>query len=212
MTAPSGIAKQFSGLPLKALIGAPLKAATDANGMMARAQADFLLDTCFEKDESAEGHLKPVMIRFKLERQSINEKGEMLAPLEMDMSLPLMTIIPLNSLAIDNMKISFEMDVKSSTERHYQSHASQSQISQANSSSQQTAPKNGFSVNSHAHQFDTEMHGSLAKSSKGKSSQQSTASAKYEIELQASQLPLPKGVTAIIDAFSKSFSPVTVKS
>ncbi|WP_208856788.1 DUF2589 domain-containing protein [Pseudoalteromonas rubra] len=43
------MAQQFSGLPMKSLIGGPLKAATDANGMMARTQTQFMLSTCFDK-------------------------------------------------------------------------------------------------------------------------------------------------------------------
>ena len=42
------MARQFSGLPMKELIGAPLVAASEANNMMALSQTKFLLETCFE--------------------------------------------------------------------------------------------------------------------------------------------------------------------
>ena len=41
------MAQQFSGLPIKALIGAPLLAAAEANSKMALSQTQFLLSTCF---------------------------------------------------------------------------------------------------------------------------------------------------------------------
>lgn len=41
------MAQQFSGLPIKSLIGAPLIAAAEANSKMALTQTQFLLSTCF---------------------------------------------------------------------------------------------------------------------------------------------------------------------
>ena len=48
------MAQQFSGLPMRSLIGGPLTAAAQANSMMAVTQTKFMMDTCFNKT-TAEG-------------------------------------------------------------------------------------------------------------------------------------------------------------
>ncbi|KZN40864.1 hypothetical protein N482_20855 [Pseudoalteromonas luteoviolacea NCIMB 1942] len=73
------MAQQFRGLPMKSLIGAPLKAATDANGMMARTQTQFMLSTCFENGGGANSpqasgsKLTPIMV--ELSRPVIKADG-----------------------------------------------------------------------------------------------------------------------------------------
>ncbi len=81
------MAQQFSGLPIKSLIAAPLNAATDANGRMARSQTQFMLSTCFEDDGSDQ--LKPIMITFKLTRSVIKPDGTAGTPVELQFDLPL---------------------------------------------------------------------------------------------------------------------------
>ena len=41
------MAQQFTGLPMRSLIGGPLTAAAQANSMMAVTQTKFMLNTCF---------------------------------------------------------------------------------------------------------------------------------------------------------------------
>jgi hypothetical protein len=187
------MAKQFTGLPLKSLIGAPLKAATDANGMIAKAQTALLLDTCFEPGDGEGDSLKPIMLSFDIERSIIDKDGKTLPETaKMRVSLPLLTLIPINSMAVETLKVSFEMEVRSSTE-----HKSQSGGQQGGSDEDD--------------EFGTQMYGSVAKSGKSEQSGKNSATAHYEIELQAGQLPLPKGLTTIIDAFSKNIAPIAVK-
>lgn len=186
--------KQFTGLPLKALIGAPLKAATDANGMIAKAQTALLLDTCFEPGEGEGDSLKPIMLSFDIERSVIDKDGKTLPETaKMRVSLPLLTLIPINSIAVETLKVSFEMEVRSSTE-----HKSQSDGKQHGSSDEDE-------------EFGTQMYGSVAKSGKSEQSGKNSSTAHYEIELQAGQLPLPKGLTTIIDAFAKNIAPIPLK-
>ena len=193
------IAKSFSGIPLKALIGAPLKAAADANGMMAKSQTQFLLSTCFEKSQDEQGLLTPIMVQFRLQRRQLQPDGSLHpdSP-SLDFSLPLMTLIPINSLAIESLNVSFEMDVKSSTEYNHES-----------SEDQKAASSGRFSDYKGAH-FSSEMHGNLSNSNK--KTGESKANARYEIELTAGQLPLPRGITAIIDIFTQNLAPLPAKA
>ena len=195
-----GIANQFSGLPMKALIGGPLKAATDANGMISRAQTQFIINSCFEKVDNESTNLRPIMIKFQLERQVVNADGTLNnKPASMDFSVPLMALMPLNSLAIETLKISFEMEVKSSREFTKETSLDRKMRS------------TGRGINSphQPHEFDTELHGTLAKKSKNSGNESSGAN--YEVTLTAGQLPLPKGITSILDIFNKNIAPLANK-
>ena len=117
------MAQQFSGLPMDSLIGGPLNAAAKANANMALTQTKFLLDTCFSKEKDGDNY-KPIMISMELERgvltpAVLKEDGTVDTPAQVDtvvtkFNLPILTIIPLNSLAVETVDIGFEMEVKSS--------------------------------------------------------------------------------------------------
>lgn len=191
------VANSFTGLPLKALIGAPLKAASDANAMMSRSQTQFILSTCFAEVE--QGQLVPVMIDFTLARNTVDKQGNPGAPVNMKFSIPLLSLIPISSLAVEKLKISFEMDVKSSV--HYSSSESGEERKKS-TDSDAPAP-----IAFKGHRFNTEMHGTLAN----KSDRKQQGHAKYDIELEAGTLPLPVGITSILDIFTKNIAPIPVK-
>ncbi|WCN09840.1 DUF2589 domain-containing protein [Marinomonas mediterranea] len=199
------MAQQFSGLPMKSLLGAPLKAATDANGMMARTQTQFLLSTCFNKDD-ATGNLDPIMVSFNITRSIINQDGSAATPptANVQFNLPLLTLIPLNSLAVDDVKVHFEMEVKSSTSTDHET-----------SSEQETAAKADLTAKYNAGLFSVEVHGSVSHNSKTTSQQsehyEASNQTKYEVDVHAGQLPLPTGVTTIINAFTKNIDPIMLK-
>lgn len=206
MAGQKSMTGQFGGLPLKALIGAPLKATADANAMLARSQTQFILSTCFDKSEDGSGHLHPKMLQFKVERAIINPDGSLSEKkATMDMQLPLLTIIPMNSLAVDELDVSFDMEVKSSTEyKHEDSKALSDEM------------KGDLTNAYQSDRFSVEMHGSLASSQKANASKstsgKNTSHARYEIKLHAGRLPLPTGLTTIIDMFNKSIAPIQLKN
>lgn len=198
------MAQQFSGLPIKSLIGAPLLAAAEANSKMAIAQTQFLLSTCFDNDNGKPAKYTPKMINMTLTRSVIKENGEAGDPVETDFNLPLLTILPLNSLAVDDVKVHFDMEVKSSFSNDKEN------LSESESSAEGSfTAKVGYGI------FSAEVHGSVSASSKSSDSEKShyekSNSAKYEIDVHAGQLPLPEGVTTIIQAFTESIAPIQLK-
>jgi len=199
------MAKQFSGLPIKHLIGAPLVAAAQANNMMAMTQTKFLLDTCFTTPEHGDEIYKPIMIKMTLTRSVLNADGSAAEPIESDFSLPLLTIIPLNSLAVDDVNVAFEMEVKSSFAS-----------SDASQKSKQANEKNSISKKISQTEVSAEITGAVAASEKSQfdnsASYKKSNSAKYEISAHAGQIALPVGVTTIIDTFSKSLAPIQLKN
>ncbi|KZN15501.1 hypothetical protein OA79_01525 [Marinomonas sp. TW1] len=203
MSGLASMAQQFSGLPMKSLLGAPLKAATDANGMMARTQTQFMLSTCFDRKGD---DLEPIMVSFNITRSIVKPDGTAATPptATVKFTLPLLTLIPLNSLAVDDVKVHFEMEVKSSTSKDNES-----------SQEQETAAKADITAKYNAGLFSVEVHGSVSHNSKSSSSQkehyEASNQAKYEVDVHAGQLPLPTGVTTIINAFTKNIDPIMLK-
>ena len=200
------MAKQFSGLPMKDLIGAPLVAASEANNMMALSQTKFLLETCFELKSDGEREIhKPVMINMTVTRSVINADGSEAEPIESDFNLPLLTIIPINSLAVDEMNFSFEMEVKSSFSADTSTTASSDKKSEAGIG--KTLDKGSVS---------TELTGSVAgtdkSDSKESTSYKKSNAAKYEINAHAGQLQLPVGITTIIETYSNAIAPIQLKN
>jgi hypothetical protein len=199
--------QQFSGLPMGALIGGPLKAAAEANQQMAMTQLTFMMNTCFTPDATDKTKYDPVMISMTLTRSVIQQAEDGNAPSISQEStifeLPILTIIPLNSLAVDDVNIHFEMEVKSS-------------FAQKNttSTSSETAEKGAFSGSGNIGPFHVEISGSVSHDSKSESASDTTHtqsnSAKYEVTVHASQIPLPQGVNTIIEAYAKSIAPIVL--
>lgn len=208
------IAQQFSGLPIDSLIGGPLIATTKANANMAFTQTQFLLDNCFNKvvtgtGDAATTNYAPIMIQMNLTNNVITP-GDPTAtpptittvtPFTTVFDLPILTIMPLNSLAVETVDVNFEMEVQSSS----------AQDSQQDSSSE-TKGEGGFEAKVGWGPFSVTIHGSASYDSKESSTTSShykkSNSAKYSIAVHAGQLPLPQGVLTIIDAYSKNISPV----
>ncbi|QOL25219.1 DUF2589 domain-containing protein [Thalassotalea sp. LPB0316] len=200
------MAQQFSGLPIKSLISAPLIAGAEANAKMAITQTQFLLSTCFDITEGEGGSdYKPIMINMTLTRSVVKADGTAGTPVETKFDLPLLTIMPLNSLAVDNIDVNFEMEVKSSFSNDKET-----------SSEVEKAAEGSFSAKAGWGCFSVEVSGSVSASSRDTSSEKShyekSNSAKYTINAHAGQLPLPEGVTTIIQAFSQNIAPIQLKA
>ena len=201
----TSMAQQFSGLPIKSLIGAPLIAGAEANAKMAITQTQFMLSTCFNVTADVPPQYKPIMINMTLTRSVINADGTSGTPVETKFDLPLLTIMPLNSLAVDSITVNFEMEVKSSFSNDKET-----------SSESESAAKGEFKAKVGYGCFSAEVSGSVSSSSKSAASEKShyakSNSAKYEINAHAGQLPLPEGVTTIIKAFSECIAPIQLKA
>ena len=204
------MAQQFTGLPMDSLIGGPLNAAAKANAGMAVTQTKFILDTCFTKggtDDKPE--YKPIMINMTLSRGVITpeeeegkeSKGATIQNVDTTFNLPLLTIIPINSLGVDNVDITFEMEVKSSFSEE-QSESKESTIKTAGS----FEAKIGWGP------VSATVRGSASYDHKDSSTHsthyQKSNSAKYTVNVHAGQLPIPKGVNTIIEAFTNAIEPI----
>lgn len=120
-------------------------------------------------------------------------------------NLPLLTIVPLNSLAVDTVDITFEMEVKSSFSED-----------QSEQKSTESKGEGSFEAKIGWGPVSVTIRGSASYDSKDSSTHnthyEKSNSAKYSVNVHAGQLPLPKGVNTIIEAFAQSISPITVGS
>ncbi|HEX4496100.1 MAG TPA: DUF2589 domain-containing protein [Thermoanaerobaculia bacterium] len=200
------MAEQFTGLPMSDLIGGPLNAAATANGMMAATQTKFLLDTAFKYKKDSETY-EPIMIKMTLIRGVLvpkagDEPGDPeIKQFETTFDLPLLTILPLNSLAVDDVTIRFDMEVKSS-------------YSEATSAKteEKVATAGTFSAKFGYGPFSAEVTGSASYDSATANTRdthyEKSNSAQYSVSVHAGQLPLPEGVKTIITAFAATIQPI----
>ena len=197
------IAQQFSGLPIESLIGAPLSAAAKSNATMCLTQTKLMLDTCFSKEDES---LQPIMINMTLTRGVMtpgtnpNDPPD-ISEVSTSFKLPLLTIVPINSLAVQSVDVNFEMEVKSSFSEET-SKKKEKEIQAAAS----FEAKVGYGP------FSASVKGSASYSQKDSETHnthyQKSNSAKYTIAVHAGQLPIPKGVNIIIEAFAQCIQPI----
>lgn len=212
------MAQQFTGLPMDSLIGGPLNAAAKANAAMAVTQTKFILDTCFTKVESDDDKdsdksaYEPIMIQMTLVRGVIQPQDQAddgttpepkIVPVKTTFDLPLLTVIPINSLGVDNVDITFEMEVKSSFSEE-QSEKTETTIKASAS----------FEVKVGWGPVSATVKGSASydhnDSSTHSTHYQKSNSAKYTVNVHAGQLPIPKGVNTIIEAYTNAIQPLTL--
>jgi Protein of unknown function (DUF2589) len=209
------MAEQFTGLPMRDLIGGPLMAAAEANGMMAVAQTRFLLDTAFSLTKTGGDNptdaYNPVMIQMKLTRGVLVPTDPTADPPQepridevvTTFDLPLLTILPLNSLAVDDVSIKFDMEVKSSF-----TDVSSQKTDEKIAAESSFSAKVGYGI------FSAEITGKASydrTSSNGRETHYEKGNnARYSVSVHAGQLPLPEGVKTIIGAFSNAITPITM--
>lgn len=211
------MAQQFTGLPMNDLIGVPLMAAATANSQMGMTQVKYMLDLCFKNKtdtsdpKNPKTSYEPVMIDMSMTRHVIVPSAEestdgkisapLIKPMTTNIKLPLLTIIPLNSLAVETVDVNFDMEVKSSySEEHTESHKKDLK---AESSFE---AKIGYGI------FSATIKGSVSYDSSSEKSAKShyekSNSAKYTVAVHAGQLPLPQGVNVIIQAYTNNIGPI----
>ena len=92
---------KFSGLDFENLIGAPLKASVDASEQLAKSTADFIQNIYFDKNEQ-----RTVSFKYKIK----NDENNII-----NINVPLLALVPIPSLNMDEVNILFDMEVKDTT-------------------------------------------------------------------------------------------------
>lgn len=173
-------------LNIESIIGAPLIAASKANSLMQSEQVRFLLDTCFSADDENDKALSPVMVKMVLTNSDIDyskgqEAGITISTKKMEFQVPLISLMPINSLAVNSVDVDFKMEITSMNQT-------------------EACDKESKAV----------LKGKIANSrqSKDYTTAGTQESRNLNVKICANSLPLPKGVIELIDMYTKSIQPI----
>lgn len=180
------IGDQFSGLDMKNLIGAPLGAAADASVQLAHSTADFINTVGFDKN----GKTRTAV--FKFNQIEKNEDGS-LENQEMSVDVPLLAIVPIPNLQVDEVNILFDMEVK-------QSEKSESSSDYGGS----------FSGTANFGIFKATVSGNVSAHSSNTRS--SDNSAKYHVDVSATNHGTPEGLARVLDMMAANVAPSIASS
>ena len=187
------MANQFSGLDMAALIGGPLTAACNAQTMLARSTLNFIEEVGLEPAD-ASGVRKVRTANFSFDRTADGTDGKMGSE-NVEINVPLLAIVNVPALSIDTVDVTFDMEVKSST-------SSQSS-SDKNAELDATA---GLKIGPFS--LDVKIKGSI--SCHESNTRSSDNSAKYHVQVHASQQKTPEGLMRMLDILSSAVAPSAV--
>lgn len=185
---------QFSGLPMQDLIGTPLKAACDAQVLLARSTYEFIRDVGFDGDKTRHAD-------FSFNRYVVTGKDAMgndiMDQQKVALEVPVLAIVNVPSLMVDQVDITFDMEVRSSE-------------SSSETEDKSFAGKASASVGWGCFKASVEMSGSVA--SHKENSRKSDNSAKYHVEVHAADAGMPEGLSRVLDIIASNVAPKQVES
>ena len=180
------IGEQFAGLPMDQLIGSPLSAAADASIRLANSTADFINRVGFDSSGKAR------KVSFQYEKRSQNEDGTSNLD-ELNVDVPLLAIVPIPNLQVDEVNILFDMEVKQSE----RSESSMDMGASLTGSMNLGFIKVSVTGSVSAHQSNT---------------RSSDNSAKYHVDVRATNHGTPEGLARVLDMMAANVAPSLVSS
>lgn len=180
-----------SELNIESIISAPLVAASKANVVMVTGQTRFLLDYCFiKKGETYEPvMIEMVMVKGVVDPSKNPEDPDYIKKAEMTFSIPLLCLVPINSIAIDKVNVDFDMEITSVTS-YDSSHGIVNKQAQLNGKISNKQDGSNYT---------------------GNGQYKSQSSSKLTVNIHAGPLPLPVGVLTILDLYTKAIQPMPKK-
>ena len=182
----AAIADQFKGLDMGSLIGGPLTAAADASIMLADSTADFINHVGFDNN----GKVRTVA--FPYQKRSANEDGTSNLD-EMKMDIPMLAIVPIPNLQLDEVNVLFDMEVK-------QSESSQKSLDV------------GAGLNGQLRLGPIKVSISGSVSVHQENTRKSDNSAKYHVDVRATNHGTPEGLARVLDMMAANVAPALVGS
>ena len=181
---------QFGGLPMDQLIGGPLKAACNAQTLLAKASSDFIQDVGLDTDATGK-IMSARTVDFSFNKPVQAPDGTTTME-KVDLQVPLLAIINTPSLSIKEAEVRFTMEVKSST----------SSKTTSDTKAELTAHAK---YNAGLFSCDVTVHGSVANHSEN--SRKSDNSAKYDVKVIARDDGPPEGLMKVLDMLNDAIAP-----
>lgn len=185
---PSQVATNaLTGIPFSQIIGSPLKAAIEAQGMAAQTSWNFIKEVGLNTDEK--GQKSAVNVSF-----DFLQNGRMSR-----LNVPLLTIVPIPYIAINTIDIAFKAKINAESSTHTE--VSESEETKAEG---KTTAKVGWGL------FSATLEASASYSSKkdSKATQDSKYSVEYTLDIvvKAGQDSMPAGLARVLDILNNSLS------
>lgn len=179
------IAEQFAGLQMDQLIGAPLRAAAEASTLLADSTAEFINRVGFDGG-------KVRTVAFGYQKRSVNEDGTSNLD-EMKVDIPMLAIVPIPNLQVDEVNVLFDMEVKQSERQESSMDLGASITGTMNLGIIKVSVTGSIS----AHQSNT---------------RSSDNSAKYHVDVRAANHGTPEGLARVLDMMAANVAPMLVGS
>ena len=184
------------------LIGGPLMASCDAQVKLANATADFIKYIGFNpptKTGQDVGDVRTALFKFTrpVTTGSAVTPGQVIPTEDVTLEVPLLAIVNIPSLSIKNVDIVFDMEVKNSE-------------TSVEGSDAQAAVEAEAKVGWGPFSASVKISGSV--SSHKENTRQTDQSAKYHVEVHASDTGMPEGLARVLDIMQSSIAPKTIKS
>ncbi len=180
------VGEQFAGLDMGQLIGGPLTAAAQASTMLANTTADFINAVGFDST----GKLRTAA--FAYQKRSMNEDGTSNLD-EMKVDVPMLAIVPIPNLQIDEVNILFDMEVKESSTDKLSMGANMGLRGSARFGPIRVSVSGSVSV----HKENTRT---------------TDNSAKYHVDVRATNHGTPEGLARVLDMMAANVAPSLVNS
>lgn len=164
----------MNGLSMSDLIGAPLKAVVDAQAMLAKSTVDFIRDVGLEKDSDGTDKTRDLSLTVRKTEDDGTTN-------ELAVQAPLLAIVPIPSLAVEEVNVEFQMEVTSMTKED----------SSTAGEKDTELTEDGVSV-----------CGKVSSQASG--TRETNQSAKYQIQVKARKQETPEGLSRVLDALAQS--------
>jgi len=173
--------KELTGIPISALIAAPLAGAADASLRLAEASANYIAEVGFIQRGPREGEPRQVEFMFERPRQDAN--GDVFVE-EVHIQVPLLAIAPAPNLQIESVDVEFSLEIRST-------------------SSEKQADKTKVTEDY------VQLYGATATHKE--QTRDTDKSSKYHFELHATNHGVPETLARILDMMASGVAPRRVE-
>lgn len=190
----SSVAKAFVGLPIEALISKPFVAAALSQQNLNAVYVDTLMKLAYKSSNGKSTNNRITnTLDLTIERPVIGKDGKPGAPIKSTVKAPLLSLVPLPALTMDEVTVDFNMEVKTTETASNNTHADLSSTLEY---------KSWWGL-------DTNITGNVSSDTEHK--RESDSSATYTIHARAIQQPPAEGMAKLTALLSNAMEPIDLQ-
>ena len=191
--------KDFQGLPISELIVDPLVSAAKGQKKLAGVTLDFVSQIGFEPDPDDPKKTRTRTVDVEVERLI---KGRT-TPQKQMVKMPLLTMVTIPNLSISDVKVHFDMEVKS--------HSSNTESSE-NTQTDESKTEGHASVSGHFWGGSHSNSHTGSVTTKSENTRETDFSARYSIDVEATQNPPAEGLARFTQMLASTLEPVDTQA